>query len=158
MVDRPGHHIQIVIHDKTTAVDIAHNSELGMFEPIIVDLYLLCVSILQYKVSDSDLLLFDHRRFDAWWFETGTPTFPIKTLVERGTVSPSLDGMLGTSALLSKFDVDAIATEALLFQTGYLTVAGVEDLGGRPLYRLGYPNREVRQSLNESLLAVPTDR
>ena len=98
------------------------------------------------------LLLFDHRRFDAWWFETGTPTFLIKTLVERGTVSPSLDGMLGTSALLSKFDVDAMATEALLFQTGYLTVAGVEDLGGRPLYRLGYPNREVRQSLNESLL------
>ena len=98
------------------------------------------------------LLLFDHRRFDAWWFETGTPTFLIKTLVERGTVSPSLDGMLGTSALLSKFDVDAMATEALLFQTGYLTIAGVEDLGGRPLYRLGYPNREVRQSLNESLL------
>ena len=98
------------------------------------------------------LLLFDHRRFDAWWFETGTPTFLIKTLVERGTVSPSLDGMLGTSALLSKFDVDAMATEALLFQTGYLTVVGVEDLGGRPLYRLGYPNREVRQSLNESLL------
>ena len=98
------------------------------------------------------LLLFDHRRFDAWWFETGTPTFLIKTLVERGTVSPSLDGMLGSNALLSKFDVDAIATEALLFQTGYLTVAGVEDLGGRPLYRLGYPNREVRQSLNESLL------
>ena len=98
------------------------------------------------------LLLFDHRRFDAWWFETGTLTFLIRTLVERGTVSPSLDGMLGTSALLSKFDVDAMATEALLFQTGYLTVAGVEDLGGRPLYRLGYPNREVRQSLNESLL------
>ena len=97
------------------------------------------------------LLLFDHRRFDAWWIETGTPTFLIRTLVERGTVSPSLDGMLGTSSLLSKFDVDAMATEAFLFQTGYLTVAGVEDLGGRPLYRLGYPNREVRQSLNESL-------
>ena len=96
--------------------------------------------------------MFDHRRFDAWWFETGTPTFLIRTLVERGTGSPSLDGMLGTSALLSQFDVDAMATEALLFQTGYLTVAGVEDLGGRPLYRLSYPNREVRQSLNESLL------
>ena len=98
------------------------------------------------------LLLFFHREFDAWWFETGTPTFLIKTLAERGTGSPSLDGMLGTSALLSKFDVDAMATEALLFQTGYLTITGVEDLGGRPLYRLGYPNREVRQSLNESLL------
>ena len=45
-----------------------------------------------------------------------------------------------------------MATEALLFQTGYLTIKGVEDMGGSPVYRLGYPNREVRQSLNESLL------
>ena len=50
------------------------------------------------------------------------------------------------------FDVDDIATEALLFQTGYLTIKDEENLGGTPLYRLGYPNREVRQSLNEHLL------
>ena len=60
--------------------------------------------------------------------------------------------MLGTSELLSAFDVDAIATEALLFQTGYLTVRDERRLGGNALYRLGYPNREVRQSLNRSLL------
>jgi len=98
------------------------------------------------------LLLFFNREFDAYWFETGTPSFLIRTLAERRIGSPSLDGMLGSSALLSKFDVDDMATEALLFQTGYLTIAGVEDLGGSPVYRLGYPNREVRQSLNESLL------
>ena len=98
------------------------------------------------------LQLFFNREFDAWWFETGTPSFLIETLSRRGVGSPNLDGMLGSSALLSKFDVDAIATEALLFQTGYLTITGVEDLGGSPLFRLGYPNREVRQSLNESLL------
>ena len=60
--------------------------------------------------------------------------------------------MLGTNDLLSAFDVDDIGTEALLFQTGYLTIVEEEDLGGRLLYRLGYPNREVRQSLNEHLL------
>ena len=48
--------------------------------------------------------------------------------------------------------MDAIATEALLFQTGYLTIRDVENLGGESLYRLGYPNREVRVSLNRSLL------
>ena len=100
------------------------------------------------------LLLFDRREFDAWWFETGTPSFLIKTLSERGIGSPSLDGMLGSNALLSKFDVDDMATEALLFQTGYLTITGEEDLGGSPLFRLGYPNREVRQSLNETLLGA----
>ncbi|MDE0024221.1 MAG: hypothetical protein OXP69_07380 [Spirochaetaceae bacterium] len=48
--------------------------------------------------------------------------------------------------------MDHIGTEALLFQTGYLTITGAQQLGGKELYRLGYPNREVRQSLNEHLL------
>ena len=64
--------------------------------------------------------------------------------------------MVASGDLLSSFDVDDIATEALLFQTDYLTITGSEDLGGKTLYRLGYPNREVRQSLNERLLRVMT--
>ena len=92
------------------------------------------------------LLLFRRRKFDAWWFETGTPAFLVEMLFERGVGSLALDGIYGTSDLLSTFDVDDIATEALLFQTGYLTIKDVDDLGGESLYRLGYPNREVRQS------------
>ena len=99
------------------------------------------------------LLLFDTRRFDAHWFETGTPAFLLETLVTRGVSALALDGMVGSAALLGAFDVDAIAPEALLFQTGYLTIRGTESRGGRTRYRLGYPNREVFQSLNESLLA-----
>ncbi len=64
--------------------------------------------------------------------------------------------MMASGDLLSSFDVDDVATEALLFQTGYLTITGTEDLGGKTLYRLGYPNREVRQSLNERLLRAMT--
>ena len=98
------------------------------------------------------LLLFDSRRFGAYWFETGTPTFLVETLFKRRVSSVALDDMVGSGDLLSTFDVDEMATEALLFQTGYLTITGTEDLGGELLYRLGYPNREVRQSLNRSLL------
>ncbi len=98
------------------------------------------------------LLLFRRHRFEAYWFETGTPTFLIETLFKRRVSSLKLDEMIGSSDLLSTFDVDDIATEALLFQTGYLTITGEENLGGKFFYRLGYPNREVRQSLNESLL------
>ena len=64
--------------------------------------------------------------------------------------------MSGAEALLSAFDVDEMATEALLFQTGYLTIAGEEDFDGETVYRLEYPNREVRQSLNASLLRAMT--
>ena len=98
------------------------------------------------------LLLFDSRKFKAHWFETGTPTFLVETLLERRVGSLALEDMMGADDLLSKFDVDDIATEALLFQTGYLTITEEKDLGGTPLYRLGYPNREVKQSLNRALL------
>ena len=98
------------------------------------------------------LLLFDSREFKAYWFETGTPTFLVETLFKRHVSSLALGEMVGSDELLSSFDVDAIATEALLFQTGYLTIHRTERRGSRTYYRLGYPNLEVRQSLNESLL------
>ena len=91
--------------------------------------------------------------FAAHWFETGSPAFLIDKLFERGVSSVSLGGMLGTEELLSAFDVHHIGTEALLFQTGYLTLQSEEEVDGETVYRLGYPNREVRQSLNSSLLS-----
>ena len=102
------------------------------------------------------LLLFSKREFGAWWFQTGTPDFLLRTLVQRGLSSVKLDHMLASAALLDTFDVEHIATEALLFQTGYLTILGKESRHGNVFYRLGYPNREVRQSLNDSLLEYLT--
>ena len=106
-----------------------------------------------------DLLrLFHSREFDAHWFETGSPAFLVKMLFERRVTSVSLGDTVSTAELLSAFDVggrtaaEHIGTEALLFQTGYLTIDTEERRAGRMLYRLGYPNREVRQSLNDHLL------
>ena len=98
------------------------------------------------------LLLLRRRTFAAYWFETGSPAFLVDTLFERQVSTVSLAGMVGTEELLSAFDVEEIGTEALLFQTGYLTITEEEDLDGELLYRMGYPNREVRQSLNRVLL------
>ena len=99
------------------------------------------------------LLLFAERKFKAWWFETGTPTFLTKLLTEHCVAADTLDGLRASETLLSTFDVDQIAPEALLFQTGYLTIGGHEQTAeGIEYFRLVYPNREVRQSLNLSLL------
>ena len=49
-----------------------------------------------------------------------------------------------------------IPSEALLFQTGYLTIDTEEKFFGEYHYRLRYPNREVYQSLNNSLLRAWT--
>ena len=101
------------------------------------------------------LLLFDQREFLAWWFETGTPQFSLtEILVRRGVQAPSLDGLHATDELLSAFDIGSISTPALLFQTGNLTIQHSELKDGQRHYRLGYPNREVRASLNRHLMAA----
>ncbi|PID46914.1 MAG: hypothetical protein CSB47_01660 [Proteobacteria bacterium] len=100
------------------------------------------------------LQLFDKREFRNYWFETGTPTFLLDLLFKRKVPSLRLDNLLSSSTILSSFDLDEIATEALLFQTGYLTIKREENLGGQYFYTLGYPNREVYQSLNENLLST----
>ena len=100
------------------------------------------------------LQLFDQRKFANYWFETGTPTFLIDLLLKRQIPTLKLNSMFSSSAMLSSFDVEDITTEALLFQTGYLTIKQEENLGGQVFYTLGYPNREVYQSLNEHLLSA----
>jgi Predicted AAA-ATPase/PD-(D/E)XK nuclease superfamily len=99
------------------------------------------------------LLLFQEREFKPYWFETGTPTFLVELLTQRGTFTPELEQRISDMDLLSNFDVDHIETDALLFQAGYLTLSKVEQiLPGEWLYTLGYPNQEVRTSLNKAML------
>ena len=99
------------------------------------------------------LLLLDMRAFRPYWFETGTSTFLIELLRQRQTFTPGLSQRLTDLDLLSSFDVDRIETDALLFQSGYLTLHQQEEiLPGQWVYTLGYPNLEVRTSLNRALL------
>jgi len=98
------------------------------------------------------LLLFDSRVFRPYWFETGTPTFLVDLLTQRHIFTPDLSRIVASDSLLSTFDVDQITPEALLFQTGYLTIASVWRIPGRQEFTLKYPNLEVQVSLNDSLL------
>jgi len=102
------------------------------------------------------LLLFNSRRFRPYWFETGTPTFLIKLLMERRQFTPDLGRIVAPETLLSTFDVGNIPVEALLFQTGYLTVASIREIPGMTQIVLRYTNLEVRTALNGALLPVLT--
>ncbi len=98
------------------------------------------------------LLLFETREFEEHWFQTGTPTFLADLLARRRVAAPALEGAVANAALLSALDVDRIPVETLLFQTGYLTIVDEKRDDDALLYRLDYPNQEVRRSLNELLL------
>jgi hypothetical protein len=73
-------------------------------------------------------------------------------LLDRRIDITRLGDLVASEALLSAFDVDHIAPEALLFQTGYLTIDSTRRVGAMTQYRLRWPNLEVRASLNGALL------
>ncbi|TSE25078.1 putative AAA-ATPase [Tepidimonas sediminis] len=98
------------------------------------------------------LLLLRSRQFRAHWFETGTPTFLVHWLRGKGFFTPQLERLYASEQLLSAFDVERIEPEALLWQTGYLTIDGQQRKGAATVYTLRVPNLEVRSALNEALL------
>ena len=101
-----------------------------------------------------DILLFlSEKRFRPFWFETGTPEFLVKLLMERKYYIPDIEELRVGERLLESFDVGDIEPETLLFQTGYLTIKEIKEvLLGRREYILTYPNFEVRNALTDWIL------
>lgn len=100
------------------------------------------------------LLLFAERVFRPWWFETGTSSYLVDWLRSRGYFTPALEQTFATEQLLSAFDVDHIEPEAMLWQSGYLTIEAAIPSHRGVVYRLRLPNQEVSSALNEALLTV----
>ena len=99
---------------------------------------------------------FDYKEIKSFWFSTGTPTFLVNFLKEAHYFIPDLDGqvVLDESGLQT---YRAVAQDALpiLFQAGYLTIK--EYTSDLRLYRLGFPNDEVRYGFLENLLPAYSD-
>lgn len=96
------------------------------------------------------LLLFKQQSFDNFWFETGTPTFLVKALKKQRQFE--FDRVKATLTELGSFDLENPVSEALLFQTGYLTIKNYYPKSGT--CELGYPNKEVADSLKDALLST----
>ncbi|MBY0243866.1 MAG: ATP-binding protein, partial [Sphingobacteriaceae bacterium] len=105
-----------------------------------------------------DILLFCSKNYDyrSYWFETATPTFLVRLIESEQYYIPDLEEVLVPESSLSSFDVDEITLTTLLFQTGYLTIKRVTQLGTQRAYVLGYPNLEVKASLNDKLATIGT--
>ena len=99
----------------------------------------------------SILNAFDDKEIKSYWFGTGTPTFLVNYLKDAHYFIPDLDGNV-------ELDEDGLQTYRavtqepfpILFQAGYLTIKEyIKDLR---LYRLGFPNDEVRYGFLHNLL------
>ena len=100
-----------------------------------------------------DILLFlDLKDFRPFWFETGTPTFLIKLLLENNYFIPELEHLQAGDEIIESFDIESLSIETLLFQTGYLTIESVEKKKGFSIYTLRFPNLEVKSAFTRHFL------
>jgi len=96
----------------------------------------------------SILNVFSDLDFQDYWFKTATPTFLINVLKQFHYPLPEIEGIRVSEALFTTFEIERLQPEALLFQTGYLTIKGLQE----KIYTLDYPNLEVKNAFLESLL------
>ena len=99
----------------------------------------------------SVLSAFAKREIKSYWFSTGTPTFLVNYLKEAYYYIPDLDGNVKLNESgLETYRAVAQDTLPILFQSGYLTIKGY--IKEARMYRLGFPNNEVRYGFLENLL------
>ncbi len=95
------------------------------------------------------LSLFNTRSFKNYWFESGTPTFLVELIKERDFYVPNGEKLFVRESIFSSYELDNLAPESLLFQTGYLTIKDYDIETGE--YTLSYPNKEVKTSFLDVL-------
>ncbi|MEN0045896.1 MAG: AAA family ATPase [Bacteroidota bacterium] len=97
----------------------------------------------------SILSYFDFGEFRNFWFETGTPTFLLDIMKQRGVIK--INELESDDSVFSSYDIHRLEAIPLLFQTGYLTIKARKD---EYLYILDYPNLEVRDSMLRHLIGT----
>jgi hypothetical protein len=102
-----------------------------------------------------DILLYlKNEVYKNYWYKTGAPSFLIKLIKKKRYDITKLDNLVIREDVLEKFDIEEIRIEALMYQTGYLTIKEVYEREYGQEYRLGFPNKEVRISFNEDILPL----
>ena len=98
----------------------------------------------------SILNTFNSGELKNYWFATGTPTFLVNYLKDAHYNIPDLDGKVELDeSMLNEYRADAKDPIPILFQSGYLTIKEyIEDVN---MYRLGFPNDEVRYGFLKNL-------
>jgi hypothetical protein len=93
------------------------------------------------------LLFLAQRDFQDHWFESGTPTFLVKKMLEQDFFH--LETVETDMTFLNKYSLDNVELISLLFQTGYLTIKDKQKYGELVLT---YPNKEVKIAMYSFLI------
>ena len=106
------------------------------------------------------LKCFSAKKFGSYWFESGTPSFLVKTLQNQPLFLTSLvNGRKVKEDQFKNYDPDSKNMLPMIYQSGYLTITGFDEDSGR--YTLDFPNQEIKDGFLDVLLkkfvTVPDD-
>lgn len=97
-------------------------------------------------------------RFTNYWFATGSPSFIFRVLKKQNvdffkTINEPIPDFV-----LDSFDVTNMLAAPLLLQTGYLTIESASFMFDKMMYRLNFPNVEIKVAFEHHLLGMLTER
>lgn len=106
------------------------------------------------------LKCFSEKDFGSYWFESGTPSFLVKTIQNQPLELENLvNGRLANENQFKNYDPDSKNILPVVYQSGYLTIKDFEKESR--LYTLDFPNKEVEEGFLDVLLkkfiTVPYD-
>ncbi|MBQ1833700.1 MAG: AAA family ATPase, partial [Treponema sp.] len=106
------------------------------------------------------LKCFREKDFGSYWFESGTPSFLVKTLQNQPLVlSTIVNGRKAKEDQFKNYDPDSKNMLPVIYQSGYLTIKDFEKT--KRTYTLDFPNREIEEGFLNVLLkkfvSVPDD-
>jgi Predicted AAA-ATPase/PD-(D/E)XK nuclease superfamily len=87
------------------------------------------------------LLFFSNKDFQSFWFQSGTPSFLVKKILEQGFFE--IENIETDLNFLNQYSLENVELTSLLFQTGYLTIKQKSKYGE---VVLSYPNQEVKEA------------
>jgi hypothetical protein len=96
-------------------------------------------------------MTFDSMELANWWSKTAIPTFLIDFFRKKPI---DVSSLTIDDNDLDAYEPERIKPATLLFQTGYLTIKGFEQMEAIRRYMLGFPNLEVENSFLKDLSAV----
>lgn len=114
------------------------------------DGYHFCEDSIGIYNPFSLLNTFQNKKFREYWFETGTPGFLVEVMRKTSFDVTTLENQTVDSILMSNADAIFENPVPYLFQSGYLTITGYNDMFR--LYQLGFPNQEVKNGFLNCLL------
>ncbi len=97
---------------------------------------------------------FNKCKFRDYWFETGTPSFLVELLKRTDYRLDRLQEEEITGDVINSIDSMSQNPIPVIYQSGYLTVKGYDE--EFKLYRLGFPNMEVKQGFINYLVPFYT--